>query len=154
MKINWLWDMRVSEEHARKILKNKNHPEFYIFAEKLFARVKDPELAFQYVDRQTFYRTWASIKKRVLKDAWAKPAVDFWQSVYASAMAGNQRLNLAQAIKAARLKKKLTQRQLADRLGVIQQHISRIESGQENVTFDTLYKFAQALNTRLVVKFA
>ena len=152
MKINWLWDMRVDDEHVREVLKDKNHPKFYIFAEKLFARVKDTELVFQYVDKETFYRTWGSIKKRVLKDAWAKPSVDFWQEVYTSTKAGNQRLNLAHALKTIRLKKKLTQKELADRLGVIQQHVSRVESGQENVTFDTLYKIANALKTRLVIK--
>lgn len=153
MRINWLWDMRVSEEHAQKVLKDKNHPEFYIFAEKLFARVKDPELAFEYVDKNTFTRTWLSIKNRVLKDAWAKPAVDFWQNVYTSIKAEKERFNLARTIKGLRIKKKLTQKQLADRLGVIQQHVSRIESGYENVTFHTLQKLAQALNTRLVLKF-
>ena len=153
MKINWLWDMQVNEEHVQKILKDQNHPEFYIFAEKLFARIKDPELAFKYVDKKTFHRTWLSIKKRILKDTWAKPAVDFWQNVYLSEKAKNQRFNLAQTIKALRVKKKLTQKQLADRLGVIQQHISRIESGHENATFNTLQKLAQALNTRLIVKF-
>ena len=146
--------MQVSEEHVQKILQNKNHPEFYIFAEKLFARVNDPKLAFEYVDKKIFYRTWLSIKKRILKDTWAKPAVDFWEKIYALEIIGNQRLTLAQRIKAVRVKKKLTQKQLADRLGVIQQHISRIESGNENVTFHTLQKLAQALNSRLVVKFA
>ena len=153
MKINWLWDMRVSEEHVQEILKNQHHPEFYIFAEKLFARGTDPRLAFEYVDRKTFYRAWPSIKKRVLKDAWAKQAVNFWQKIYQLETIGNQRLTLAQRVKAARVKKHLTQNQLADRLGVIQQHISRIESGHENVTFNTLEKLAQALNTRLVIKF-
>ncbi len=154
MKINWLWDMQVKEGHVQKILKNPYDPEFYIFAEKLFARVKDPQLAFEYVDKKTFTRTWLSIKKRILKDAWAKPAVDFWQNVYASEMAHHQQFNLARAIKTTRLKKNLTQNELADRLGVIQQHISRIESGQENVTFHTLQRLAQAFNTRLIVKFA
>ena len=152
MKSNWLWDMRVDIHHVQKVLKDKNHPEFYIFAEKLFARVKDMEQAFEYVDKEMFYRTWPIIKKRVIKDTWAKPAVDFWQKVYASAIAEKPRFNLANTIKTIRLRKGLTQKQLAVRLGVIQQHISRIESGQENVTFDTLYNIAKALNTRLVVK--
>lgn len=50
MKINWLWDRRLSETEARKILKDENHPKFDIYAEKLFSRISDPKIVFNIVD--------------------------------------------------------------------------------------------------------
>lgn len=83
MKINWLWDTRLTEARVAKILKNENDPRFYIYAEKLFSRVSDPQIAFKYLSKELFYHKWPAIKERVARDAWAHRKVDFWQSVYA-----------------------------------------------------------------------
>ena len=83
MKINWLWDTRLTEARARKILKNEKDPRFYIYAEKLFSRISDPKIAFKYLPKRLFHQQWPATKERVAKDAWARPKVDFWQSVYA-----------------------------------------------------------------------
>ncbi len=36
MEINWLWDSRIKENAARKILRDGDNPKFDIYAEKLF----------------------------------------------------------------------------------------------------------------------
>ncbi len=82
MKSNWLWDTRISEREVKKILQDENNPRFYIYAEKLFSRLSDPERAFEYVSREIFYRKWQMIKKIIQKDAWAKQRIDFWEDVY------------------------------------------------------------------------
>ena len=82
MKINWLWDTRLTETRVKKILQNEKDPRFYIYAEKLFSRVNDPNSAFNYVSKEVFYRNWPSIKKRIEKDAWVKNRALFWQSIY------------------------------------------------------------------------
>jgi hypothetical protein len=82
MKINWLWDTQLSEATVKKILKNQKDPCFYIYAEKLFARVADPKVAFSYISKEVFCKNWPAISKRVQKDAWAKDKVDFWQRVF------------------------------------------------------------------------
>lgn len=87
MRTHWLWDTRLSEKEVRKILKDENNPRFYIYAEKLFSRISDPQIAFEYVSEKTFCRKWPVIKMRIQKDAWAKVKVDFWQSIYKK---GNQ----------------------------------------------------------------
>jgi transcriptional regulator with XRE-family HTH domain len=46
-------------------------------------------------------------------------------------------------LKAARLKQGLTQAQLAERAGLLQQYVSLVETGKQNVTLTT----AQALAT-------
>ena len=85
MKINWLWDTQLSEARVKTILKDKNDPRFYIYAEKLFSRVVDPKIAFSYIPREVFCKTWPVISERVQKDTWTKGKADFWQTVYEKA---------------------------------------------------------------------
>ena len=46
----------------------------------------------------------------------------------------------------------LTQGEIDRKLGVIQQYVSRLEAGQENLTLDTLKKIAQVLGKDLVIQ--
>jgi len=82
VKINWLWDSRIGENEVKKILKDKNHPKFNLYAEKLLSRVSDPKMVFSMVDKVTFCKKWPSIKKRMIKDRWLKSKVAFWQTIY------------------------------------------------------------------------
>jgi transcriptional regulator with XRE-family HTH domain len=47
----------------------------------------------------------------------------------------------------------VTQEALAERLDVPVQHVSRIESGAQNITLATLQRFAVALGVRVTVNF-
>ena len=61
---------------------------------------------------------------------------------------------LTQKIAEMRKKSNLNQKELADRLGVSQQVVSKIESGQNgNLTIDTLTKFARALGHKVKISF-
>ncbi len=82
MKTNWLWDTRLSEAKVKKILKYENNPCFYIYAEKLFSRVNNPQMVFGYVSKEIFVRHWPVIKQRISKNAWAKGSANFWQRIY------------------------------------------------------------------------
>jgi len=169
MKTNWLWDSRLGEGQVKEILKNEGHPKFYIYAEKLFSRVNDPKMAFSIVDKVTFCKKWAGIKKRMKKDRWLENRVIFWQTIYERIYAGlkesgvkirsaqdanipAQRLRLSGQIRDIRLKLGYTQGGIAKKLGVIQQYISKIETGRENMSVDTLTRIADAFNKRLVIE--
>jgi transcriptional regulator with XRE-family HTH domain len=52
-------------------------------------------------------------------------------------------------LKAARTLKGLTQLELADRTGLTDNTISRIENGSQNPTFETVKKIAKALDLNL-----
>lgn len=54
---------------------------------------------------------------------------------------------------AARLKRKVTQKQLAFKIKTKQSAIARLESGNANPTFDFLDKIARALNFNLSINF-
>lgn len=169
MKTNWLWDTRLSEQRVKEILKDPQNPRFNIYAGKLFSRIDDPAIAFQFIDQETFAYKWPVIKKRMEKDAWAKLKIDFWQVLYKRVLTKMkeegrrlrksvglklppERLNVAGQIKKIRTQLGYTQKDLADKLGVIQQYVSRVESGRENVSIDNLKRIADILDKRLIIK--
>jgi DNA-binding XRE family transcriptional regulator len=61
---------------------------------------------------------------------------------------------LAQKIAETRDEHNLTQSELAERMDVSQQFISQIESGEGNLTLETLSKLAQSLNTSIRISFS
>ena len=158
MKINWLWDTRLNETRVKKILKDQNDPRFYIYAEKLFSRVSDPKIAFEFMPKKVFYIAWPLIKERVQKDAWAREKSNIWQSIYDKSLVSPafdlsmERLSVAQQIKDIRLQMGYTQAEMAKRLGVIQQFISKMETGRENLTVDTLKRIAEVLDKKLTIQ--
>ena len=169
MKLNWLWDTRLSEKEVKKILKDENHPKFDIYSEKLFSRVSDPAIAFDIVDRKIFCQKWPTIKKRLRKDRWVTDRITFWQTIYepvdkelkehgvkirkpAKLKIPPERTKITQQIRNLRMKLGYTQRDLAKKLGVIQQYISKIETGRENVSIGTLKKIADVFGCNLIVK--
>jgi len=58
-------------------------------------------------------------------------------------------LDIAIAIAEARRRRRLSQIQLARKVGMPQSQIARLESGQRNVTVETLSRVASALNLKL-----
>jgi len=63
-----------------------------------------------------------------------------------------QMFMLAEEIRKYRSKKHYTQKQLADKVGMKQQEISRIEKGDQNSKIETLSKIAHGVGKRLILK--
>ena len=61
---------------------------------------------------------------------------------------------LVRKIIRARREAGLTQKELAERTGIQQSNISRIENGNGNPSLSTLNKLAQGLGKKLVISFA
>ena len=61
---------------------------------------------------------------------------------------------LAQKIAEIRDENNLTQSGLAKKMNVSQQFISQIESGESNLTLETLLKLAQSLNAGIMISFS
>ena len=65
-----------------------------------------------------------------------------------------EKVALAQRIAEMRQEKHLNQKELADQLGVSQQFISQIETGQGlNLTLDTLIRIAESLGHKVKISF-
>ncbi len=86
---------------------------------------------------------WEDFKKELLSDPEVKKKYD---------KLGPEFAVISQLIE-LRAKKKLTQKELAKKLGTKQSAIARLESGRGNPTLEFLQKTATALNKRLVVAF-
>ena len=166
--MNWLWDTKITIEEARSILKDEHNPRFPTIAEKLISRVSPPREVFILLDKEAFCRHWMQIKKRMKKDAWLQDKVSFWQAVYEQVFAelkeqgitfrkhrapsSGIKKEVARQIRTLRIKKGLTQKQVAQKLGVIQPYISRIENGYENMSLEILEKISRVLKAHVSVK--
>ena len=169
IKINWLWDSRLNEKEVIKILKDENQPKFDFYAERLLSRVSNPMVVFDLIDEVTFCKKWPFIKKRMRKNAWLKDRTVFWQTIYERIRERLkergikvrqprrediplERIKLANQIRDIRIKLGYTQKDIAEKLSVRQQYISKIEKGYENVSVDTLKRIADVFGRRLVIR--
>lgn len=84
---------------------------------------------------------YKAVKRELLKDPEVKRRYDALESEF----------ELASAIISRRTAKRMSQRQLADRIGTKQPVISRLESGQSKPTLSLLKRVADALDARVVV---
>ena len=64
-----------------------------------------------------------------------------------------KQLEIAYQILQLRKKKKMSQKELAEKIGTTQSNIARMEAGQQNFTTNTLNKIALAFNLDLQVNF-
>jgi ribosome-binding protein aMBF1 (putative translation factor) len=87
--------------------------------------------------------TLSALKQRALKNPRVRAEYDRLEDEFA----------LAGAMIDARTKAKLTQSQLARRMGTTQSAIARLESGRAVPSGQTLIKFAKAVGRKLRVEF-
>lgn len=62
-------------------------------------------------------------------------------------------MQIARALVAVRRDKRITQQQLAERTGIAQADISRLENGNSNPSLRTLQRLADGLGMKIVVGF-
>jgi DNA-binding XRE family transcriptional regulator len=82
---------------------------------------------------------WNELKARLLQDPEVKAAYDALEPEY----------ELARQIIGARIAQNLTQSELAQKAGLKQTAISRLESGEGNPTFNTLKRVSGALGKKV-----
>lgn len=83
-------------------------------------------------------------EKKALQDPELKAEFDRLQPEF----------SVIEAMIEARIKKKLTQKELAEKMGTKQSVISRIETGRGNPTLSFLKKIAAATDRNLIITFA
>jgi DNA-binding XRE family transcriptional regulator len=171
MKDNWLWDKKITDTEARKILKKPDKKNFLSMAALLLSRKNDPKDVFKYyLDPVAFCKYWISIKRRMRQDKWSEPRIIFWQAIYEKLSDRYRREGLVfrkvisakspicesvgKQMAAIRREQGLSQKKFARKVGVSQQLISRIEKGRENVSLGTLANIAHALKRRVEITFS
>lgn len=87
-------------------------------------------------------KNWQTLRKQLLKDKEVAREYERLKPRY---------LLISQLIE-ARIKKGLTQEDLAKKLGTKQSAIARIESGNANPSISFLEKLTQALGSKLIIQ--
>lgn len=87
-------------------------------------------------------KTFRQIKKEWLKDPEFKKGYDDLDLEY----------KLIDALVRARAEKKLTQKQLADKIGIDQSALARFESGKISPTLSSVQRIASGLGLKITVK--
>lgn len=166
MKKDWLWDKDITEDELKEILANKNNPRFISLVALLLSRKNSAQEVFkEYIKREDFLIRWHSIKRQMRKNSWNDPRIEYWQAIYDTVKKISKPAKLkepefeelpfalpkeiAEKIRRVREKSGLTQKNLADKLGISQQIISRIESGKHNISLETLDKICKKLGVPL-----
>ena len=168
---DWLWDRKISISRAKRILKDPKQNNFLFLAALLLSRKNNPKEVFKnYLDLFLFCKYWAGIKKRMRKDKWNEPRIIFWQVIYEKLMDKYRKRGISfrkdtllskdplcekigKQIRNIRQEQNLLQKQLAKKLGVSQQLISRIEKGKENISLYTLNNISRALGRKIEINF-
>lgn len=88
-------------------------------------------------------KPFSEMKKELLSYPEVKRVYDALEPEYA----------VIQAIIQKRIEKKMSQKELAKKIGTGQSAISRLESGNSNPSLRFLQKIASALETRLTISF-
>lgn len=84
---------------------------------------------------------WSEVKKNLLTDPETKKSYDDLEFEF----------KIYKAIIEARFKKNLTQKELADKIGVAQSALARFESGRTNPTLSFLKKITSGLGLKLTI---
>lgn len=87
-------------------------------------------------------KDWKIIKRELLKD---KRVAEEYKRL-------TPRYTLVSQLIEARVKKGLTQEQLARRVGTRQSAIARVESGRANPSIDFLQRLTNALGSKLIIQ--
>lgn len=172
--MNWLWDKNIDEQQVKTVLANIEDQKFIPYAALLLSRNNSAQEVFSdFISRENFFVAWNKIKKQMRKNSWNDPRIEYWQAIYdtlkekmpelrelkVSASAGQFGVSelpvsvsvfsisreIGLKIKLLREQAGLTQKNLAKKLGISQQVISRIEKGKQNVSVETLSSICAAL---------
>ncbi len=87
------------------------------------------------------YYSWEDLKTELLSDPVVKKEYDALEDEFA----------LIESLISARLAKKMTQSELAIKVGMKQAAIARLEGGESNPTYSTLAKIAKVLGKKVAL---
>lgn len=88
-------------------------------------------------------KSWTQLRQELLKDQEVKKEYDKLERRYA----------LIEKVVEARIKRKMTQAQLAKKVGTKQSAIARLESGNVNPSLNFMERIAVALGLKLNIEF-
>ncbi len=171
-KKHWTWDIpQVGEKEAIKVIKNENSRLFFTYAGMFLSRNDDVDYVFSILDKRLFCKYWPILRSEVNKGGWFDPYKEsFWKPVYKKTIKelkdqgikihefpdkpiSKHRFQIALKFREIREEYGISQKDAALFLKVSQQYISKLETGQINVSIDKIWEFANMCVKGLDVKF-
>ena len=151
LKINWIRDLSIS------VTFNNGESRIIDFAEVFnYMGINEESVAWTLYDRNEFAKvsiqnntlSWTNVRKTIEARDGKKVYVPF--EIGADVLYGYSRPEevktkhtIGRLIREARIKKRLTQKELAEKSGTTRSYISRIENGHSGIELDTLRKIVE-----------
>lgn len=165
MRHPWLWNINKTEAEVKRILRDPGQEAFVHYAALLLSRHPGlpKEIFRDYLRKEDFCRRWPAIKRRMRKNDWNDRRILFWDGAYKFLLSEFRKQGVtfprekkpvvrdpgrekaAREVREMRRARNMTQVELARRLGVKQQFISKVESGTQNLSLSTLEKIRRCL---------
>ncbi|MCX5693313.1 MAG: helix-turn-helix transcriptional regulator [Candidatus Omnitrophica bacterium] len=160
----YFWDINENAlKETAKILENPKHPQFPVKMVIFLSRCDKPKELFSLITKAAFIDAWPKIRAQWIKRARQSDFRDWWETIYEQLAGGHERARKKPAsitpiffrkfgalIKEARIRKGLSQKQLAHRIGMKQPDVSRIEEGRKNITLYTVMRFCNVLGIKKI----
>lgn len=160
----YFWSLNKSAlEETAKILKNPDHRKFPERMVSFLSRCDKPKELFLLISKRQFVEAWPRVKAYWKKTARTSDFRNWWQTVYEQ-ISGDCKtkqikpkgkpavafLKIGESIREARIKKGLSQNELAVKVAMKQPDISMIEEGKQNITLDTLIRLCSVLEIKKI----
>ena len=160
----YFWDLNQEAlKETEKILASPEHPKFMGRIIVLLSRCDKPKEIFSIITREQFKENWPKIRAHWMKQERRSEFRDWWDAIYEQLMEEAQLKiikpkgqtpeffkEFGKLIKEARIRKGLSQKQLAQGVGMKQPDISKIEEGKNNITLFTLMRLCKILEIKKI----
>ena len=142
---------------------NPMHPKFPGRMVTLLSRCQEPKVLFSLIPKKEFFAAWPKVKSYWGKIARQSEFRDWWETIYEELLYKYQSKQkkpsgkspalfseIGALIKEARVRKGLSQKELARMVGMKQPDISTIEEGKKNATLGTLFRLCNILGIKKI----
>lgn len=149
-------------KETEKILKNPEHPGFVSRIFAILSRSNNTKEFFGIIKKEQFVRIWPKIRRYWIKHGHASDFRAWWETVYEQLLkkqvnikgSGDEVMKIFKyiggMIKDARIARDWSQNDFAQRVGVAQTIISRIERGTISYSIRTLVRICRALGIKSI----
>lgn len=158
----YFWDLNdKAAKEAEIVLRQPHHPKFIARLVSLLSRCDKPKELFSLISKDEFMEIWPKARAYWIKTARESDFRDWWQTIYEQLLreykikeprskGGSSVLflRIGRMLREARLRKGLSQNQLALKTGMKQPDISNIEEGNKNITLGTLTSLCKVLEIK------
>lgn len=161
-KYFWGFNERALKETG-VILKTPAHPRFNERLITFLSRCDKPKELFSVIQEKNFVSIWPAVRAYWVKIDRESEFRDWWQTIYEQLLQksiSKQKRpqgdpskvysGIGRVIKEARIRKGLSQKELALMAAMSQPDISKIEEGKKNITLETLSSLCRVLGIKRI----